>query len=186
MYPPGEDSYLLLQAVEVNPGERFLEVGTGSGLVALHVARVVRAVATDANPAAVRLARRNATSNGLTLEVLRCDLMSALRGPFDVIAFNPPYLAGSPTDDLDRAWLGGDAGSEVALRFLADLPRVLAPRGRAYVLLSKANAPARSFAESAFRVEVRASRPLFSERIEVCLLREPRANGPIRVPRPPS
>ncbi len=172
VYRPSDDSYLLLGAVSVAPGERFLEVGAGAGLVALHAARITDATATDMNPDAVGLLRGNARKNRLALEVARTDLMAGLRGPFDVVAFNPPYVAGKPSDGLERAWHGGEAGSEVAMRFLKDLPRVLAPEGRAYLLLSRENAPARELAESSFRVKVLMSKALFFERLDVLELRQ--------------
>jgi len=167
VYPPSEDSYLLLRGITLRPGETFLEVGTGSGLVAIEVARIGRVVATDVNPNAVRFARRNAAENGRRIEVVRCDLMSAVRGPFDVVAFNPPYLEGHPSDALESAWLGGAEGSDIALRFLEDLPRILAPSGRAYLLLGARNHNARSSAERRFRCRVVASSPLFFERLDV-------------------
>jgi release factor glutamine methyltransferase len=172
VYRPSDDSYLLLGAVSLAPGERFLEVGAGTGLLALHAARIARAVATDVNPDAVELLRKNARRNRVALEVVRTDLMAGLLGPFDVVAFNPPYLAGTPSDALERAWQGGEAGSQVAVRFLRDLPRVLAPDGRAYLLLSRENAPARALAESSFDVKVLMSKALFFERLDVLELRE--------------
>lgn len=171
VYRPSDDSYLLLASLALVPSDRFLEVGTGTGLVALHASRIARAVATDVNPAAVRLARDNARRNGAPLSVVRCDLASALRGPFDVIAFNPPYLEGSPSDALDAAWAGGKEGSEVAVRFLEDLPRILAPGGRAYLLLRRTNEAAWSLAHDAFQVDVIASKPLFFETLHVLELR---------------
>ncbi len=170
-YRPSEDSYLLLEAVSVDAGDRFLEVGTGTGLVALHAAKITASVATDVNPAAVALARENATRNGLPLAVVRTDLMAGLRGPFDVVVFNPPYLEGRPLSPLERAWQGGEAGSAVAIRFLQDLPRVLARDGRAYLLLSAANVPAIDLARSAFTARVVALRSLFFERLDVLELR---------------
>ena len=167
VYRPAEDSYFLLGAVWVSPGGRFLEVGAGTGLLALHAARITDAVATDANPDAVRLVRENSRRNRLRVDVVLTDLMAGLRGPFDVVAFNPPYLEGRPDDDLERAWAGGASGSEVTMRFLADLPRVLAPGGRAYLLLSHANASARALAESTFHVRDLASKALFFETLDV-------------------
>ncbi|HLE46233.1 MAG TPA: HemK2/MTQ2 family protein methyltransferase [Thermoplasmata archaeon] len=173
VYRPSDDSYLLMAGIAVAPGERFLEVGTGTGLIALHAARLTSAVATDADPRAAALAAANARRNELGLDVVRCDLMAAVRGPFDVVAFNPPYLEGRATDEEGRAWHGGEAGSEVAMRFLRDLPRVLAPGGRAYLLLSRANGPAWEFAESRFEARVLLSKALFFERLDVLELREP-------------
>lgn len=184
VYAPAEDSYLLLEAISLEAGERFLEVGTGSGLVALHAARHARTVATDANREAVRLAQANASKNVLPLVVLLTDLMAGIRGPFDVVAFNPPYLEGIPRDDLDCAWQGGHQGAEVSLRFLQDLPRVLAPRGRAYLLLSRTNAQARKVAGSRFRTQVVASRRLFFEELDVLELRHLDSSRASRISRP--
>src|SRR5439155_16652173 len=85
VYRPSDDSYLLLGAVSVAPGERFLEVGAGAGLVALHAARVANTVATDMNPDAVELICENAWRNHVHLRVVRTDLMAGLRGPFDAV-----------------------------------------------------------------------------------------------------
>lgn len=171
VYRPGEDSLLLLESILLHPGERFLEVGTGGGLIALHAARLGPAVATDVNREATALARRGARKNGLPLEVVRTDLAAGLRGTFDVIAFNPPYLEGCPRDERDRAWAGGEWGSELSIRFLRDLPRILRPGGRAYLLLSRANRTARVLADSSFRSRVVSGKRLFFEDLEVLELR---------------
>ena len=167
VYRPSEDSRLLLDSIRLETGERFLEVGTGNGFVALHAARRGFTAATDANRDAVTVTRANARRNGLPLHVVRTDLASGLRGPFDVVAFNPPYLEGRPADELDRAWAGGDRGSEVSLRFLRDLPRILGEGGRAYLLLSRANRSARAFAEARFAVRLVSTKRLFFEDIDV-------------------
>jgi len=172
VYRPSDDTFLLLEAISVEPGERFLEVGTETGIIALHAAALTGASATDANPEAVKLARSNALVNHLALFVVRCDLLGAVRGPFDIVALNPPYLAGRPTDELERAWHGGASGNEIAVRFLAELPRVLAPGGRAYLLLSRHNTEARKFAESHFETKKVGSKTLFFETLEVVRLRQ--------------
>ncbi len=167
VYRPSEDSRLLLEAVVLDRGERFLEVGTGTGLVAIHAARLSRATATDANRAAVALARANARRNRLPLEVVQTNLAAGVRGPFDVVAFNPPYLEGPPRDELDRAWAGGRTGSEVSMRFLSDLPRILDTEGRAYLLLLRANGAAHRLAESMFASRSVSSKRLFFEDLDV-------------------
>ena len=60
VYYPEADTYLLLEAAlaEVKPGERVLEVGTGSGLIAAEIAGITGVVATDINPHAVLCARK--------------------------------------------------------------------------------------------------------------------------------
>ncbi|MDD1684690.1 MAG: 50S ribosomal protein L11 methyltransferase, partial [Methanoregula sp.] len=60
VYSPEADTVLLLEAAraEVRPGDRVLEVGTGSGLIAGEMANVTPVVATDINPHAASCARR--------------------------------------------------------------------------------------------------------------------------------
>lgn len=139
VYNPSDDSYLLLKCVEVSPGESFLEMGAGSGLIALHAAKIgARVTAADLNPHAVECARRNAARNGLRVEVVRSDLFERVDGIFDVIAFNPPYLPGtaSSTSWVEKAWAGGEEGSEMAVKFLESAWRHLAPGGRIFMVLS--------------------------------------------------
>ena len=166
VYPPSEDSRLLLAAVDVDPGDRFLEIGTGTGIVALHAAKVARAVATDVSPDAVRCARRNAAVNSLSLAVVRCDLFRGLRGTFDVIAYNPPYLIERIGGDWEgRAWQGGPTGEELVLGFLAGLPEHLPRGGRAYLVLPQGRERAIVIAQHRFHTRVVADKPLFFEKL---------------------
>ena len=139
VYNPSDDSYLLLKVVEVPPDGSLLEMGTGTGLVAVHAARLgVKVTAVDISPHAINCARRNATRNNVRLEIVRSDLFDKIPGNFDVIAFNPPYLPGAATSTtwIEKAWSGGDEGSEVTVRFLRDAWRHLNPGGRIYIILS--------------------------------------------------
>jgi release factor glutamine methyltransferase len=94
---------------------RIADIGTGSGAIALALLTELPkafAVATDISPAALAVARDNARSLDLARDLTRdlgrdlgrmsyvvCDMAAALRGPFDLIVSNPPYI---PTADLDR------------------------------------------------------------------------------------
>ena len=136
VYVPEADTWLLLDAAraEVNPGDRVLEIGTGSGLIAAELARVTGVVATDINPHAVRCAQKK----GVT--VVQNDLFCGIRSSFDVIVFNPPYLPTQPEDRIDD-WLehaldGGLNGRVVIERFSEQVSRVLAPNGRILLLIS--------------------------------------------------
>ncbi len=118
------------------PGLRVLDLGCGSGVVAVFAARRgARVTATDINPAAVRCARINALLNQVETQVETAvgDLWEPVAGRvFDLIVFNPPFFRGRPRDALDHAWRGED----VFERFAAGLDRHLAPGGQAWVLLS--------------------------------------------------
>jgi release factor glutamine methyltransferase len=136
VYSPEADSLMLLAAAraEVRPGNRVVEVGTGSGLIAAEMARVTRVVATDINPHAVFCAR------DAGIDVIRTDLFAGIRGPFDVVVFNPPYLPTRPEERVDD-WLeyalnGGESGRAVIERFARTVGDVLAPDGRILLLIS--------------------------------------------------
>jgi len=141
VYQPEADTCLLLKAAlaEVRPGDRVLEVGTGSGLIAAELGRVAPVVATDINPHAVAAARERG------VDVIRADLLSGICGKFDLIVFNPPYLPTRPEERVDD-WLeyaldGGPTGREVIARFAAGAGRVLAPGGRILLLISSLTGP---------------------------------------------
>jgi methylase of polypeptide subunit release factors len=88
-----EDTRLLAQvSAEVAPqGGRALDVGTGTGYVAIYLARSGLAVdAVDVSGPALELARQNAATNSTVVNVYHSDLFSDVRGRYDVIAFNPP------------------------------------------------------------------------------------------------
>lgn len=142
VYPPAEDTELMLSALDlldIGAGDAACDVGAGTGVLGLRMAaRGARVVAVDVNPHAARLARANARRNGLGLLVVRGSLLAPVRGPFDVVAFNPPYLPvqGESRGELPLAWEGGAGGIGWARLFLAGVQRTLAPGGRALVLLS--------------------------------------------------
>jgi len=137
VYPPREDTYLLLRAAlkEARADDVALEIGCGTGLISWELApRVKSILATDINPHAARMAKAKG------LEVVRADLFSGLRGKFDLILFNPPYL---PTTDLERTdqWIdfaldGGEDGRKTISRFLKVLSGHLRLGGRALLLIS--------------------------------------------------
>jgi len=139
VYDPAEDSYLLLEVVEkvITPGTKVLEIGTGSGLIAINLASSGAEVyATDIDITACRCARANASLNGVNLDVIRADLFNGIRGRFEMILFNPPYLPLEGDDADHPAWSGGVKGCEVATRFLRDAKHYLAPEGKGFLVFS--------------------------------------------------
>ena len=130
VYRPSDDTFLLAQAVHAEVagrrGLRFLEVGCGAGLVSVVAARAgCDVTCTDANPHAVALARHNAKQNHVRVEAVETDLLAGLAGPFDLVAFNPPYLPTDPDERLpgviNLAFDGGRDGNETVLRFASQL-----------------------------------------------------------------
>jgi release factor glutamine methyltransferase len=136
VYQPEADTFLLLEAAlrEVRPDDRVIEVGTGAGLIASRLVSTGTIVATDINPHAVRSARERGA------EVVRTDLVAGIRGPFDLVLFNPPYLPTRPeeriADWLEYALDGGSSGRDLIERFSQNVGGVLAPDGRILLLVS--------------------------------------------------
>ena len=97
---PRPDTELLVElALErLAPGARVLDMGCGSGAIAVALAhsRPDAAVcALDVSAAALEVARRNAAANGVRVDFIRSDWYGALQAQcFDLIVSNPPYIAG--------------------------------------------------------------------------------------------
>lgn len=122
-------------------GKRVVEIGTGSGVLALAAARAgaKQVIAIDINPNAALSASDNAQLNGYGDRILPvcCNLLSGVaeRPLFDVILSSPPSFPGEPKDVADRAWFAGPGYSHIAEMFSAARAR-LRPGGRFYILLS--------------------------------------------------
>jgi release factor glutamine methyltransferase len=93
------------------PSPRVLDVGTGTGAIALALADEVpraKVAAMDFSEDALSLARQNAALTGLGVELLLQDLNDGLPpGPFDLVVSNPPYVLGDELEALEpevRDW----------------------------------------------------------------------------------
>ncbi|MZD10745.1 methyltransferase [Streptomyces sp. SID5785] len=143
VYTPGRDTALLLRALGTEPvdgSSTVLDLGTGSGILALHAARSGAAVtAVDVSWRAVWTARLNARMARTSVRVRRHDLgstkgLDSVRrlGPFDLVLSNPPYVP-SPQQPPHRgeaqAWDGGPVGRAVVGRVCDAAAQVLRPSG---------------------------------------------------------
>jgi release factor glutamine methyltransferase len=184
VYEPAEDTFLLLETLDVHPHDSVLELGTGAGLIALDCARKeARVVCSDINPFAVRLTRQNIERNRRLLkgpiEVRQGDLFFTLRPSerFDIIVFNPPYLPTKSTERVggwfDVATDGGRDGLRLTKRFLHEVTEHLLEHGRAYFILSTLS-PRTSLEKTLKRehltFEIRARRRFEGEELDVYLV----------------
>jgi release factor glutamine methyltransferase len=176
VYPPSEDTYLLLDAVDIMSDDLVVEVGCGAGLGAVIAASKARLVlAVDISEEAVKNTRRNLQKNGLeqTTEAFQSDLLSAIstENKFSIILFNPPYLpADGNTTELDHMHIGGKEGSELTQRLIIEASHYLLDGGRLFLVVSSladTKTIVKTLESNGFETEYLAERSLFFERIKV-------------------
>ena len=131
------------ESAEAEPPGSIIDIGTGSGCLAVTLAAerpAARVFATDISPAALEVARRNARRLGLAerVECVEGPLLAGLSGPFDLIVSNPPYVAEPDRPGLPRevveyepalALFGGADGLDVIRSLLPAAAAALAPGG---------------------------------------------------------
>lgn len=138
---PFDDSKPLVRILKVKPNEEVLDVGTGSGVLAILAAYTgaKKVVALDNNPQAVKNAQINTVRHGFSevIDIRLSDVFSALKRKemFDVIIANLPFRNLPAIDAVQRAsW---DEGLRVHSRFFTHVKDHLKKNGRIY--LAQAN-----------------------------------------------
>ncbi|MFE6905534.1 HemK2/MTQ2 family protein methyltransferase [Streptomyces erythrochromogenes] len=138
VYRPQADTRLLAEALareELGPRTGVLEIGTGTGALALQAARRGATVtAVDVSWPAVASARMNALLHRLSLRVLHGDFRARTVGRrFDLIMANPPYVPAPgmtlPSRGPQRAWDAGPDGRLMIDRICATASALLRPGG---------------------------------------------------------
>ena len=142
VYPPSEDSYLLIESIDILDFHNALEIGVGSGIISLHLSKKIDNVfCCDINPFSLLLTKQNATSNSISnLHLFSSNIFSSIKSGtlFDLIVFNPPYLPVDfpPRKYIDLSYHGGIDGGEHIRAFLNELGKYLSKSGVAYLLQS--------------------------------------------------
>jgi release factor glutamine methyltransferase len=148
---PRPETEVLVEAVlefldKADPNVDILDLGTGSGAIAIALARelpAARIVATDLSMAALRLAKENATLNQIDerISFVRGDMFAAIPGgsqKFTAVVTNPPYVSDAEILELPReirdfephhALEGGHDGLTAIRHIIAEAPTVLSQAG---------------------------------------------------------
>lgn len=175
VYIPAEDSFLLAENLAIKPGDSVLEIGTGTGIVAMYASKITdKITVTDINFDAVQLAEQNFRKNNIeNIEILFGNLFEPVKNrKFDVILFNTPYL---PTenddvidDNLNYAFDGGLNGRKVIDNFLNEVKNHLNDKGTVQIIqssLSNNEETLKRLDELGFISEIAASEHFFFEDI---------------------
>jgi release factor glutamine methyltransferase len=129
LIPRPETEHVVEAALGLPEGARVVDVGTGSGAIALALADErpdLRVVGTDSSADALAVARANAERLGLSVEFVETDLLADVEGPIDAVVSNPPYVREGErlAPELTRyepdiaLYGGGDDGLEIYRRLV--------------------------------------------------------------------
>ena len=136
---PRPDTEILCEEAlrRIRPGFRVLDIGTGSGALAVSIAHHAKGccvTAVDVSDTALRVASGNAKANGAEVRFVKSDCFAALAGEsFDVIVSNPPYISKEEMAGLmpevmrepELALFGGEDGLDFYRRICREAPSYL-------------------------------------------------------------
>lgn len=149
---PRPDTECLIERVladcsEFGPNPRFVDIGTGSGAIAISLLKAMpdaKAVASDISIGALETAKLNAEALGVLqrIEFVQSNYLDSLMGPFDFLVSNPPYIVSAEITKLERevrdwdpsiALDGGGDGLDAYRAILRSAGTVLKPGGKLYL-----------------------------------------------------
>jgi release factor glutamine methyltransferase len=140
IYEPQEDSFLLRDQVLKYAKGKVLDIGTGSGIQAIAAAKKAEQVlAVDIDQYAVEFAESHAKGNDITnITFKKSDLFSKVKGKFNLIIFNPPYLPEEKGEEKStaRKVSGGKKGYEIIGRFFSQANPHLEDKGKILIVFS--------------------------------------------------
>lgn len=125
VFTPTPNGLFYARSIHVEPGERVLDIGTGSGILAILAAKLGGDVeASDPDPLAVEATRANAELNGVTVEARVGAFFEGAKGRYDVIVANLPNEIVAPahletlSPEEAATFAGGPQGNELLLALL--------------------------------------------------------------------
>ncbi len=124
----------LLEKVDAQTSESFVEVGVGSGVISIVLAQHLKKasfLATDISADAIAVAKKNIEEKQMKerIQIVQTDLLEGIDSPIDILVSNPPYIANDAEleSNLDyepqNALFGGDVGDEILQRLIDEAVR---------------------------------------------------------------
>ena len=174
MYKPSEDSFLMSRILKEklpsllgkNSNLKFLEIGTGSGI---HLETALELGVKKQNIFSSDIDQKSvAHCNLLEFHCVYSDLFENIKGKFDILIFNPPYLPEDAREPCDSqtATTGGKKGCEIINRFLKDAKSYLTNDGKIFLITSSLT-PGINFKELGYKEKEIGCEKLFFE--ELCV-----------------
>ena len=168
IYEPSDDSFLLQKYVKKYASGKVLDIGTGSGIQTLTALENTKYVlASDINLEAVKKVRT------LGINVIKSDLFSSIKGKFDLIIFNPPYLPEDRNEDKESKLntTAGKKGNEIIKRFLKEAKGYLNKNGKILIIFSSLSGDIiKLFKKYNYNFRLLGEKKLFFEKLYCCLL----------------
>lgn len=168
IYEPREDSFLLQKYVKKYAKGKVLDMGTGSGILAITVLEKTKDVlAVDINSKVIKLLKKK----GINAKV--SNLFSKVKGKFDLIIFNPPYLPEDKREPKDSAsaTTGGKKGYEIIERFLKQAKKFLKKDGKILIVFSSLTGDVEEMIKKYdYKFKKLEEKKLFFEKLYVYLL----------------
>ena len=139
IYQPAEDSYFfsefLKKYLSKNRITSSLDMGTGSGILSETASKFLdkkNILAADINLDAIKLVKEKG------FKTIKTNLFKEIKGKFDLITFNAPYLPKDKREPKDSqlATTGGKRGDEISLKFLEQAKKYLNKNGKIFLLIS--------------------------------------------------
>ncbi|MDO8459717.1 MAG: DUF2431 domain-containing protein [Nanoarchaeota archaeon] len=169
IYEPADDSYLMEKVVrKYSKGKKVLDMGSGSGIQAQSAleAGAKEVIAVDINKESVVHVK------SLGIKSIQSSLFSKVKGEFDLIIFNPPYLPFDVLEDNESALAttGGKKGDEIILKFLKACNEHLEKKGVILLVVSSLtplDKIKKLLKKQAMEYKIVESKKIFMEELEV-------------------
>ncbi len=168
VYKPSKDTFLLADNLDITRRDEILEIGTGTGLIAVYSAqRSKRVVATDINEEAIKCALKNVIANRTyNVELKNGDLFEPVQNEkYDLILFNTYNTADNDKKDKSEDF---PKSREIIDKFILELKNYLNEGGRFQIVQSSdcdIEKTIHNLEESGFAVEIKAREKILSSEL---------------------